>query len=61
MDIDIVKGYKGDINQIPKHVKRVVKEKFVEQYGEDELKNIKEYVLDVHTYINVDLNNSWKK
>lgn len=61
MEYDYIKGYKSSISNMPKEIKKYVIEKFIEQYGIEELDNIDKYMLDVEMYVSVDLKNSWRR
>jgi len=54
---DMVQGFHGHIDQIPKKYRADVIAKFQAQNPD---KNIKKYMLDIDVYISIDLRNSYR-
>jgi hypothetical protein len=54
----LVKGFHGDINQIPKEYRQDVIDKFKKMHPNAD---IKDYMLDVDLYIDIALRNFYKK
>jgi len=57
---DYVKGYHGSIDSLPKDIKRIVKARLLEDKTLTE-DDVKELMLDVDVYIEVDIRNMYKK
>jgi hypothetical protein len=57
-EIDMVKGYHGTIDQIPKEYREIVRKRFEHLEIEGVLED---YMLDVDIYISVDVRNAYEK
>ena len=57
---DYIKGYKGPIDSLPKHIKEVVKERMLAD-GSITEQELKELMFEIDVYMEVDIKNFYKK